>query len=187
MKRSLFALFSILGFFGSAVAGPLEIRPVAPAAITPSPVFSDEQFFTDLYGNYVNRTGNMSDCGCMDSNGDKMHGFGGGISFGYFLVPAYIALRADASFSSVNEAQTEIAADLMLRLPLLEGRLAPYALLGGGVETVDGTSGFLHVGGGLEWRFTPNLGIFAEVTYAWVENLDKNENLTAKVGMRVAY
>ena len=60
-------------------------------------------------------------------------------------------------------------------------------LVGGGVETVGGPNGFIHVGGGVEWRFTPNLGIFGEVTYAWVDNLDNNENLTAKVGLRVAY
>jgi opacity protein-like surface antigen len=188
MKRSLFALFSVLGLFGSATAGPLDVRPPAPMnAIAPSPVFSDEQFFFDLYGSYLNRTGGMTDCTCM-SGDEKMHGFGGGISVGYFVVPSYIVLRADASFSSVHDASREIAADVLLRLPLDNGRWAPYLLVGGGIEAVNGNNSFFHVGAGLEYRLTSNLGLFGEFTYAWVDNSpDDNENLTAKVGVRVAY
>ena len=186
MKSSLFALFSVLGLAGAAMAGPLEVRPAAPMAVTPSKVFSDEQFFFDLYGNYVNRTGNMTDCSCTDDH-HKMNGFGGGISFGYYVVPSYVVLRADASFSSVHDASREIAADVLLRLPLMDGRLAPYLIAGGGIEAVDGNNWFWHVGGGLEYRFTQNFAIFSECTYSWVDNPDNNNNLTVKAGVRVSY
>lgn len=185
MKTSLFALLSILGLSTAALAGPIEMRPALPAtAITPSKVFSDEQFFIDLYGSYLNRTG-TEDCGCGDHG--KQHGFGGGLGVGYFMVPSYVVVRADANFSSVHDARCEIAADVLFRLPLAGGRIAPYALVGGGLEAADGTNGFLHVGGGLEWRLTSNLGLFGEVTYAWVNSMDDNNNLTAKVGVRVVY
>jgi len=169
------------------MAGPLEVRPAAPMTVTPSKVFSDEQFFFDLYGNYVNRTGDTADCGCFDDHDHKKHGFGGGISFGYYMVPSYVILRADASFSSVHDAQTEIAADVLFRLPLLDGRLAPYAIIGGGIEAVDHTDGFFHVGGGLEYRITTHVAIFGECTYAWVDSEENNRNLTAKAGVRISY
>jgi hypothetical protein len=186
MKSYLFTLLSVLGLTGATQAGPLDVRPAAPMAVTPSKVFSDEQFFMDLYGNYVDRTGDMHDCTCTD-DGHKMHGFGGGIAFGYYVVPSYVILRGDASFSSVHDARTEIAADVLFRLPLLDGRLAPYAILGGGIETVNGSDWFWHAGGGLEYRFAQNFAIFGECTYAWVDNPDKNNNLTVKAGVRISY
>ncbi len=134
----------------------------------------------------MNRTGNMADCSCQDDH-HKMNGFGGGIAFGYYMVPSYVVLRADASFSSVHDSETEIAVDVLFRLPLDGGRFAPYAIIGGGVEAVDGTDGFFHLGGGLEYRFTQNFAIFGECTYAWVDNADNNNNLTVKAGVRVSY
>lgn len=184
MKRNLFALFSVLGLFGSAIAGPLEIRPATPLTVAPSKMFSDEQFFIDLFGSYLNRTG-TEDCGCGDHG--KQHGWGGGIGAGYFIVPSYVVLRADVNFTSVHDARTEVSADVLFRLPLADGRIAPYALVGGGLEAADGTNGYFHAGGGLEWRITNNVGIFGEVTYAWVDSMAENNNLTAKLGVRVAY
>jgi hypothetical protein len=187
MKPYLFTLFSVLGLFGAAMGGPLDVRPAVPAtAVAPSPVFSDEQFFIDLYGNYVDRTGDMKDCSCTHDH-EKMNGFGGGVAFGYYIVPSYVILRGDFSFSSVQLANPEIAADILFRLPLLDGRLAPYAIVGGGIEANDGDHGFWHVGGGLEYRFTRFFAIFSEATYAWVENPDHNNNLTVKAGLRVSY
>ena len=54
-------------------------------------------------------------------------------------------------------------------------------------EDFPGGSQFLgHVGGGLEYRFTPNIGIFGEIAYV-IPNLSNNNFIQANFGLRYAF
>ncbi len=68
------------------------------------------------------------------------------------------------------------AMNFYLRAPLHQGsRWAPYlfagvgGLYGPGRPTVEG-----HAGGGIEYRFTPNIGIFTDARYEWVDGSRNN-------------
>lgn len=124
------------------------------------------------------------------------------------------------SFSS--GAAGIISGDVILRLPLDDFwpniHLAPYGIGGGGgvftgaggttINTrfpelnqrfnnassdVDNNRGLGHVGGGLEYRFTPHIAIFGEATYNWVGGGQHNFNSAVKdfiqtnFGLRYAF
>jgi hypothetical protein len=124
------------------------------------------------------------------------------------------------SFSS--GAAGIISGDVILRLPLDDFwpniHLAPYGIGGGGgvftgaggttintrfaelnqrfnnaSSNVDNNRGLGHVGGGLEYRFTPHIGIFGEATYNWVGGGQHNFNSAVKdfiqtnFGLRYAF
>jgi hypothetical protein len=182
MKKTALVLLSTLVLAGFASAGPLVALPVSPYQVTPSPLFRDSELFFDGYGSYLHRYGN--ECGC--GGGGSRDGFGGGFAVGHFF-GYYVGARLDVNFSSVEDAQTTIGGDIIIRYPFPEAHVAPYAFVGGGVEVAEGNNGFFRVGGGLEWRITPHFGVFTEGSYAWVDQNDSAENLTVKVGIRYIY
>lgn len=183
MKKTALFLLSSLVLADIAAAGPLVALPVSPTQLVPSPIFRDQEIYFDGYGSYLHRYGGRK-CGCDDS-GDQ-GGFGGGFAIGYTFA-YYVGARLDVNFSSVDDAQTNVGGDIIIRYPFPEAHLAPYAFVGGGVEAADGNHGFFRVGGGIEWRFTPHFGIFSEGSYAWVDQGGDAENLTVKVGIRYIY
>jgi hypothetical protein len=189
MKINAIALLSSLALAGSALAGPVIVNaPVETTKIVPSAVFRDQEFFFDVYGSYLDRTSNQdsASCACSDDN-SKRHGFGGGLAAGEFFNP-YLGARVDVNFSSVHDAKMDVAADFLFRVPIKDTQLSAYALVGGGVEVVNGSHSLIHLGGGLEYRITPTIGIFTEATYGWVFFPDeRDENLTIKLGVRYAY
>jgi hypothetical protein len=102
-----------------------------------------------------------------------------------------------------------ITGDFILRLPLDDFwpsvHLAPYVFGGGGgvftgagdntintrfagvngrfnnaSSNVTNNRGLGHVGGGVEYRFTPHVGIFGEASYNWVEGGNHNFNSSVK-------
>jgi hypothetical protein len=112
-----------------------------------------------------------------------------------------------------------VTGDLLLRLPLDDFwpsvHLAPYFIGGGGglftgvggitintrfpgvnntfnnVSTnVTNNRGLGHVGGGLEYRFTPHIGLFGEATYNWIgggSHSGGNDFIQTNFGLRYAF
>ena len=52
-----------------------------------------------------------------------------------------------------------------LRLPLGQSGFAPYALAGGGYQFDMAKVWFGQVGGGIEYRFTRNMGVFLDARW----------------------
>jgi hypothetical protein len=120
---------------------------------------------------------------------------------------------------STNTGAGIVTGDLLLRLPLDDFwpsiHLAPYFIGGGGglftgaggttintrfqgvnntfnnVSTnVTNNRGLGHVGGGLEYRFTPHIGIFGEATYNWIgggNHSSGNDFIQTNFGLRYAF
>jgi hypothetical protein len=124
--------------------------------------------------------------------------------------------------SSGSAAAGVITGDFILRLPLDDFwpsvHLAPYIFGGGGglftgaggntintrfpgvnerfnnfSSNVSNNRGLANVGGGLEYRFTPHIGIFGEAGYNWVGGGNHNFNSSVKdfvqtnFGLRYAF
>lgn len=184
MKKISLALLSALVLTSPLTAGTFVTQPMpGPTAVVPSSLYRDTEFFFDVYGSYLKQYHNEN-CGC-DEN--KRDGWGGGISVGEYFIP-HVGLRADANFSSVDDARTQVCVDLLLRYPIHGTPFAPYALVGGGIESRSGsTDAMFRVGGGLEYRLTPKFGLFTEASYAWIHNDERSEDLTVKAGMRFVF
>ena len=74
--------------------------------------------------------------------------------------------------------------NLLGRLPIGETGFAPYAMGGGGYQ-FDVKQGIAQAGGGVEFRFTEHVGIFADARYVWAEKTDNFG--VGRFGLRVAF
>jgi len=88
--------------------------------------------------------------------------FGVGAGINYFIT-RNIGIGADAYSENTTGAFIDSAsASLILRLPLGQSGFAPYAFGGGGHQFEMAQLWFGQFGAGMEYRFTPNVGIFLD-------------------------
>jgi hypothetical protein len=152
--------------------------------------------------------------------GFRFQGAGLDLSTGNLTVTSSNGFRSRSGSGSA--AAGVITGDFILRLPLDDFwpsvHLAPYIFGGGGgvftgagdntantrfagvnerfnnaSSNVTNNRGLGHAGGGLEYRFTPHIGIFGEASYNWVEGGNHNFNSSVKdfvqtnFGLRYAF
>ena len=175
-------------------------------AVEPSCLFRDNEFQIDAFGLGDFYRGNF------DISGRPA--WGGGLGLNYFF-NRYVGLgleqdlygRDSGSRTQQNDfgyTRWATIGNLFLRYPICSWNLAPYLLIGGGANygNVGGGyvgapgsrpnklagQGFGHVGGGLEYRFTENIGVFSDARYLYsgVNGLNNNQ-LMWRYGLRFAF
>lgn len=122
-----------------------------PLPLVPGSFFAAKEFSLDLYG-----TGSLSNA---DRDADNIR-FGAGVGVNYFFTRGLgIGLRAESD-NTGHSFVDRVKARGIFRAPLWD-RLAPYGFVEGGFdfERDDWGAG---AGGGLEYKFGPRLGVFAE-------------------------
>jgi hypothetical protein len=110
---------------------------------------------------------------------------GAGAGINYFIT-RNIGISADAySENTTGTFIDNASANLTLRLPLGQSGFAPYVFGGGGrcFDTVK--TWFGQAGAGMEYRFTPHVGIFLDARGV-VPNETKYYGV-ARLGMRFAF
>lgn len=121
-------------------------------------------------------------------------GWGGGLGINYFLTE-YIGIGLEqgidgreSSGGSSSYAEWTTIGNLFLRYPICSLNLAPYGLVGGGAGYAANKSGhgFGHVGGGLEYRVTDNIGLFSDARYAYSSEEPKTA-VIGRAGVRFAF
>jgi hypothetical protein len=190
---------------GEPVASSKEV--VAPPP-PPPPIsyFRGNEFGLGLFGSY----------GASFNNNDRAignHAWGGGVDGQYFFLP-YLGVAVEGNFFNElpgNFFGSTVTGNVVLRYPLDTAfpgfHLAPYAFGGvGGIFNQNntltristaGNQNHLNrsnaddevlgdVGAGLEYRFTPHIGIFSDARYNIV-NGPKNNYLSTRVGVRLAF
>ncbi len=111
--------------------------------------------------------------------------FGVGAGINYFIT-RNIGIGGDAYSENTTGAFIDSAsANLTLRLPLGQSIFAPYVFGGGGHQFDMAQLWFGQFGGGMEFRFTPHVGIFIDAR-AVVPNETKYYGV-GRVGMRFAF
>ena len=108
-------------------------------------------------------------------------GFGGaGAELKVFVTP-HIGLGVEGA-SMEDRSIGTVMATVTARFP--KGANAPYLFAGGGVQIDDRTRAVGKVGGGIEHRFSPSKGIFADA--AWM--FSEHENAAVfRAGMSFAF
>jgi hypothetical protein len=138
-------------------------------------VFPANQLSLDAFGTYADR----------DRVGNTMNRLGGGLGLDYFFT-RYIGIGAD-TYIEEWKWPYRVNGDAILRLPLQErwAGIAPYALGGGGREFKDIPQYSWHVGGGMEFKFNPHTGIFADARRVFP---DKTPDYTlVRAGLRIGF
>ena len=83
----------------------------------------------------------------------------------------------------------DVDGSLIVRIPIPLGNtglgLAPYGFGGGGHKFDPVEASYVHAGGGVEFRFTPHIGIFVDARYVWADHV-KDYGL-GRAGVRFAF
>lgn len=197
---AVFASQAVSTFAGEAVASSKEV--VAPPPPPPISYFRSNEFSLGVFGSYG--------VGFYDNHrAIGEHAWGGGVDGQYFPLQ-YLGLAVEGNF--FNEIPGDffgstVTGNLVLRYPLDNKypnlHLAPYVFGGvGGIfnesnhftptvgaefhrrGTKDEVLG--DIGGGLEYRFTPHIGLFTDARYNFV-NGPRNDFMLTRFGLRYAF
>ncbi len=110
-------------------------------------------------------------------------GAGAGVSY---YITRNFGVGVDGYSENLSGSLVDSAsANLLLRFPLGESGLAPYALGGGGYQFDQARTGFVQAGGGVEYRFNSNVGLFTDIRMV-VPGRTKYFGL-ARLGMRFPF
>ena len=196
----VFASQAVSTFAGEAVASSKEV--VAPPPPPPMSYFRSNEFSLGVFGSYG--------VGFYDNHrAIGEHAWGGGVDGEYFPLQ-YLGLAVEGNF--FNEIPGDffgstVTGNLVLRYPLDNKypnlHLAPYVF--GGVGGIFNESNHFtptvgsefhrrgtrdevlgDVGGGLEYRFTPHIGLFTDARYNFV-NGPRNDFMLTRFGIRYAF
>jgi hypothetical protein len=127
-------------------------------------------------------------------------GLGGDLGVSYFW-SKYFGLGLDDSIVGHKRWNTvgaigvdSLQASFFLRYPISSWNLAPYLMLGGGSIWGANSQGVGNIGGGIEYRITPNVGLFMDCRWLYgmsdLCNSSKGEVLSmtlTRIGMRFAF
>jgi hypothetical protein len=203
MKRLIsLGLVAILSQGITAFAGPEEEsgkKEVVPPAPPPASFFRANELDLGVFATYGTKFGAQS-----DQRGIGNHAWGGGVSGAYFPW-LYAGFRVQGGLVNIipgDRMAGIVNGDFLLRYPLdvvwPNVHLAPYGIAGvggliGGYDGVSGTGGqqvaskvLGDFGGGLEYRFTPHIGVFGETTWNVVDG-PRNNFLQVNWGLKFAY
>jgi len=202
------AMAAVLIQATTVFAGEPEVsnkEPVPPPVPPPTSFFRAGEFDVGAFATYAKGFGEN-----FGSVGE--HGWGGGGDISYFPW-LYAGFRLQGAVMNTipgDRNAGDVKADVVLRYPLdlvfRNFHLAPYAFGGiGGVFTQSGSFGNFatndfrfrnrgnrennvlgNAGAGLEYRFTPHIGIFGETDYSIV-NQSRNNFMQVNFGMRYAF
>lgn len=146
------------------------------------PLFHANELTLDFFGAYRANEGNIDDLFKTNIRHGK---WGGGVGLNYFPIP-YLGIGVDSAFiANTRNFANHVVGSLQLRLPIEPAHLAPYVFGGGGYYFNPESQWGAHVGVGLDFRFNPHLGIFADSRFIWM-NKTSNEILF-RSGLRVGF
>lgn len=195
----LSTVVAVTGLGASAQAGetytPKEAPP--PVAAPPTSVYRDNEWQIDLFGTYA-----FSESTNARLFGD--HAFGGGVGVNYFFA-RYFGVGVEGQYlDTQGDGLGTTALNVFYRYPI--GNWAPYLFLGGGIifnannidkdnfadefdrDDRDNNDVLFegHGGLGVEYRFTPNVGVFTDARWIIVED-PKNNFPEIRAGVRLAF
>ncbi|MEX1116954.1 MAG: outer membrane beta-barrel protein [Akkermansiaceae bacterium] len=187
----------------SVMAGTLVASKEVVAIEDPC-LFRDNELQLDAFG--------LGDFYRGSTNLSGRPAWGGGLGINYFF-SRYVGVGLEQDLYGRNSkgnanqlndygyTRWATIGNLFLRYPICSWNLAPYIMVGGGANygtsriNVGGQNinrmsgqGFGHVGGGLEYRFTENIGVFSDARYLFsgVTGLPNNQ-LMWRYGLRFAF
>ena len=114
--------------------------------------------------------------------------WGGGAGINYFFLK-YVGIGVEQTLVGREDvAEWGTFGNLFLRYPICSWNLAPYAVAGLGA-VYGQTEAILAgtVGGGLEYRITDNIGIFADARWLYNPSVSDSGAVVARTGIKFAF
>lgn len=130
----------------------------------------------------------------LNGNNTKQ-AIGGDLGINYFW-SKYFGIGIDNAVGGVqtvgqsgSQGYDRVLANLFVRYPICAWNLAPYAMVGGGAYwDASASQGEGSVGGGVEYRFTQNIGCFADCRWLYGSNSSSSISIAnPRVGVRFIF
>lgn len=180
MKKLTVALLTVAVMVTGAYAGTSSKTFKETVAPVSECKFRDQELQIDAFG-----------LGAFYNEGRP--GWGGGLGINYFF-SKFIGVGIEQDMFGRKEQDSQgytewaTAGNVFLRLPICSLNLAPFAVVGGGAAYGGERSGhgFGHVGGGLEYRVTDNIGLFSDARYVY-STIDPENAVAVRTGLRFAF
>ncbi len=155
-----------------------------------APRYTAQELSLDLFGSYINGEGQFNE---LFEHNIRKGFFGGGVGVNYFFTQN-LGLGADFNMSAKRNTELplfdDVVGSLILRLPLGNSGLAPYAI-GSGGRTIGGGGApwqWVYGGGvGLEYRWNPTTGIFSDARFFWGDKGTVYNRLLIRAGLRIVF
>lgn len=179
MKKTIIACLLAAAAVTGLQAGPA--KSVKEVVVVEQPCkYRDTEFQLDAFGT-----------GAFYNSGRP--GWGGGLGANLFFL-RYLGIGVEQGLfgreavgSSGGYAEWSTMGNFYLRYPICSIGLSPYLMAGGGAVYGNGNGkGVGHVGGGLEYRFTDNVGIFTDSRWLYSGEEPRSGVLT-RMGFRFAF
>jgi hypothetical protein len=113
---------------------------------------------------------------------DNWH-LGVGVGANYFFTQ-WLGAGVETRMEKVDWPN-QINASLFARYPIEQWRLAPYAFGGGGRQYRDGAQWMGHIGGGVDYRLKPGVGLFSDVRENFPEK--NSDYVLWRFGLRLCF
>lgn len=182
MKKGIFAALIAFALASSAYAAQPSFSQRFAYDRDTTELFRANEFSLDLFGAYNSA---QSRLGSISTRSLRQGEWGGGIGINYFFT-RYVGIASDTHWMDWEGSFIDnVTASLVVRAPLDNIRLAPYAFGGAGRIFEGRDSWSAHAGGGLEFRLNPHLGLFADGRYTWVDH--GGDFAMARFGVRVGF
>ncbi len=147
-----------------------------------TPKFTDTELSLDLFGSYTAAEEKFSH---LFQTNIRHGNWGGGVGLNHFFVK-YAGIGADVNMSDhPGRIVDQAMGNLILRFPIESIGLAPYIFGGGGRGVYPDWEWVYDGGVGLEFRFTPGVGIFSDARYIWAEKT--TDRLLIRAGLRLLF
>jgi len=147
-----------------------------------TPNFTANELSLDLSAIYTAQEERIEDL--FETN--IRHGkWGGDVGLNYFIT-RYIGVGVDAAMpDNHGNLVDEVLGSLILRWPFECPAFAPYIFGGGGRSTEPQWEWLGHAGVGIEFRFNPAVGVFADGRYLWLDHT--SDRLLLRAGLRLVF
>lgn len=145
--------------------------------------YRDHEFSIDVFAG-----GSLGEQTIDHLSGDRIHrngrlavGAGANIFF-----TKYVGIGGDGySENTTGPFVDYVYGNLILRFPIVNTGIAPYIFGGGGYQFDPISQPLADGGGGIEFRFSPNVGIFVDARYVFA---DKTDNFgVGRLGFRFSF
>jgi len=200
--KKVSSLLAALALLAPVTSGFAKMPHKARAEAPPSDsLYAAHELQLDLFGTYA-----FEDAGLF---GDDTAG--GGIGLNYFITEHFGIGGEGMLFDTDGDMLGSTSFNLFARAPLGQSGLAFYGYVGAGVifnvddfDTDDFTDAVdrlkdgddatdrddlffeAHIGGGAEYRFTRNVGVFTDVRHTWVDR-DDSDFTSVRAGFRIRF
>ena len=160
----------------SATAGSGKTFKESKEVIEPISLFRDTEFQVDAFYHQFFR---------KPSSADHIirTGAGGGFAFNYIFA-RYFGIGVENFWTTNGPTSYHLGGYAIFRYPIESLRLAPYALVGGGAGLGNFSYGYANMGGGFEFRITPNIGTFVDSRW-YIGNPANGSDIRA--GLRLSF